>query len=181
MKTRRTRPPGAAPARAAAPRPGGRGGRPAGRPASGLPARLDAILADLLAETRASRTTLRLDIPAHGFHVDDVAAEALAAGERSLRGETSIAQRAAATAQWIERHRRLLVQDDLATGAPRPPAALIRLYGVKAQMLAPVVVEGRLDGWVSVHEARRPRRWTRRDQEAALRAVARILVELGEA
>jgi maleate isomerase len=147
----------------------------------GLAARLDAILGELLRATRASRTTLRLDSPAHGFHVDDVAAEALAAGETSLRGQTSINQRAAATAQWIERHRRLLVQGDLTAAEPRPPAALIRLYGVKAQMLAPLVRHGRLDGWVSVHEARAARRWTRRDQAAATRAAARILRELDRA
>jgi len=146
-----------------------------------LPARLDAILADLLIETTASRTTLRLDSPEHGFHVDDVAAEALAVGEKSLRGQTSINQRAAATAQWIERHRRLLVQGDLAAAEPRPPAALVRLYGVKAQMLAPIVRHGQLDGWVSVHEGRAARRWTRRDQTAVTRAVAQILSELDEA
>ncbi|MGH7265619.1 MAG: GAF domain-containing protein, partial [Candidatus Rokuibacteriota bacterium] len=155
--------------------------KPAATSTTALATRLDAILADLLLETKASRTTLRLDSPKHGFHVDDVAAEALAAGERSLRGQTSIDQRAAATAQWIERHRRLLVQDDLAAGEPRPPEALIRLYGVKAQMLAPIVRHGRLDGWVSVHEGKAARRWTKRDQAAVKRAVAQILGELDEA
>jgi maleate isomerase len=141
-------------------------------------ARLDAIVADLLRATRASRTTLRLDSPEHGFHVDDVAAEALAAGAKSLRGQTSIDQRAAGTAQWLERRRRLLVQDDLAAAEPRPPAALLRLYGVKAQMLAPIVRHGRLDGWVSVHDARAARRWTKREQAAATRAAARVFREL---
>jgi maleate isomerase len=158
------------PARARKPAAGGR---------NALRARLDAILADLLLETKASRTTLRLDDRERDFHVDDVAAEALAAGEGSLRGQTSIDQRAAATIQWLDRHRRLLVQDDLATARTRPPEALIWLYGVKAQMLAPIVRNGRLDGWVSVHEARAARRWTRRDRAAATRAVARILAELG--
>src|SRR5262245_58780975 len=73
----------------------------------------DAILAELLRETRASRTTLRLDDTHHGFHIDDVVAEARAPGEESLRGQTSINQREAATAQWIERNRCLLVQNDL--------------------------------------------------------------------
>jgi maleate isomerase len=154
---------------------------PAPPPAGRLKARLDAIVAELRTVTRASRTTLRLDNPEHGFHVDDVAAEALAPGQRSLRGQTSIRQRAAATAQWIERHRRLLVQDDLAGAEPRPPGALVRLYGVKAQMLAPIVRDGRLEGWVSVHEARAARHWTRGDQAAATRAVDRILRELDRA
>lgn len=73
------------------------------------------------------------------------------------------------------------MQDDLAAGEPRPPEALIRLYGVKAQMLAPIVRHGRLDGWVSVHEGKAARRWTKRDQAAVKRAVAQILGELDEA
>jgi maleate isomerase len=175
--TSRKRPSARQPRRSTTARPS-RARPPAASAPGALPARLDAILADLLAATRASRTTLRLDSPEHGFHVDDVAAEARAAGEKSLRGQTSIDQRAAATAQWIERHRRLLVQDDLSAGDPRPPEALLRLYGVRAQILAPIVRHGRLDGWVSVHEGRRARRWTRRDRAAVTRAVARILREL---
>ena len=75
----------------------------------------------------ASRTTLRLDDAQYGFHVDDVVGEALAPGEtKSLRGQTSINQRAAATAQWVEKNRRLLVQADLSRDEPRAPEALIR-------------------------------------------------------
>jgi maleate isomerase len=135
----------------------------------------DAILGELREATDASRTTLRLDDKAYGFHVDDVAGEAVAPGQPSLRGQTSIDQRAAATAQWIETNRRLLVQDDLAHGDPRPPEALIRLYGVRAQMLAPLEREGRLDGWISVHDAHGPRQWSEQEQAAALDAVARVL------
>ncbi|HMK79318.1 MAG TPA: GAF domain-containing protein [Xanthobacteraceae bacterium] len=136
---------------------------------------LDAILAELLALTRASRTTLRLDDAKHGFHIDDVVAEATAAGQNSLRGITSINQRAAATAQWVEKNRRLLVQDDLSSGEPRPPEALVRLYGVRAQMLAPIERGGRLDGWISVHEARSARHWSEGDQEAVLHAAEQVL------
>jgi maleate isomerase len=140
---------------------------------------LDAILAQLLASTSASRTTLRLDDAQHGFHVDDVAAEALAAGQNSLRGVTSINQRAAATAQWVEMNRRLLVQEDLSQGEPRPPEALVRLYGVRAQMLAPIERDGRLAGWISVHEARRARHWSAPEQEAVLQAAQQVLRALG--
>jgi len=140
---------------------------------------LDAILAELLTLTNASRTTLRLDDAGYGFHIDDVAAEAAAAGQNSLRGATSINQRAAATAQWVEKNRKLLVQDDLSSGEPRPPEALIRLYGVRAQMLAPIERDGRLDGWISVHEARTTRHWSAQDQEAVLHAAEQVLRALG--
>lgn len=142
-----------------------------------LQATFDAILADLLAEIDASRTTLRLDDAALGFSVADVAGEARLATEKSLRGQTSINQRAAPTAQWIEQYRRLLVQNDFSVRALRPPEALLRLYGVKAQMLAPLIRDGRLDGWVSVHETR-PRKWSRTDQAAVVTAAERILQAL---
>jgi maleate isomerase len=139
----------------------------------------DTILATLCEKTGASRTTLRLDDARHGLHVNDVAGEALAPDEsKSLRGQTAIDQRAAATAQWIDAHRRLLVQNDLSIDEPRAPGALIQAYGVKAQMLAPVVREGRLDGWVSVHEARRVRQWTEAEQQAALAAADEVLAAL---
>ena len=149
-----------------------------GKTSDAVRTRFDAILAELLAVTGASRTTLRLDDARYGFHIDDVAAEALASGEKSLRGQTSINQRAAATAQWVEKNRRLLVQGDLSAGEPRAPEALIKLYGVRAQMLAPVERGSNLDGWISVHEARGPRSWTEKDQAALRAAVDQVLREL---
>jgi maleate isomerase len=143
-----------------------------------LVADLESLLEDLLQTIGASRVTLRLDNAKWSFGINDVVAEARAPGEKSLRGQTSINQRAAATAQWIEQHRRLLVQGDLATGEPRAPDALIALYNVKAQMLAPIVREGHLDGWVSVHEARSTRQWKEHDQAAAVAAAARVLAML---
>jgi maleate isomerase len=146
-----------------------------------LVVRIETLLADLLRTIGASRTTLRLDDARWGFDVSDVVAEALAPGEKSLRGQTSINQRAAGTAQWLERHRRLLVQDDLATGEPRPPDALIALYNVKAQMLAPIERDGRLDGWISVHDTKTKRQWSERDQAAAVAAAERVVAMLEQA
>ena len=96
-----------------------------------------------------------------------------------MRGQTAVNQRAAATVQWVEQHRRLLVQNDFSVRALRPPEALLQLYGVKAQMLAPVIREGRLDGWVSVHETRRARKWSKKDQTATIAAAKRVLKALG--
>src|SRR6266853_732699 len=91
-----------------------------------------------------------------------------------VRGQTSIDQRAAATAQWVEKNRRLLVQSDLSRGEPSAPPALIKLYGVRAQMLAPIEREGRLDGWISVHEARDVRNWTEAEQAALRKAAEQV-------
>ena len=142
-----------------------------------LRATFDTMLIGLLAETGASRATLRLDDEALGLHSDDVAAEALAPGEESMRGAGGINHRAAETAQWLERHRALLVQDDFDSG-PVAPEKLRGHFGVKAQMLAPVIREGRLDGWVSIHEAKGKRRWSDADKAAIMDAAQAVLNEL---
>ena len=80
---------------------------------------LEAQLTALLTATKASRVTLRLDLPKYAFHVDDVAAEARKPGVASLKGQTSIDQRRAPTVIWLDRERRLL-------GAARPPAGRSR-------------------------------------------------------
>lgn len=139
------------------------------------------VLERLLAETGASRTTLRLDDEMFGFEMVEVVAEALAPGERSMRGESTINHRAAGTGLWLEEHRRLLVQDDLSATDAQAPPALTGSFGVKAQILAPIERDGRLDGWISVHEARRIRAWSEADQRAAHEAVAAVLALLAAA
>ena len=114
---------------------------------------LDQVLATLLAASRGSRTTLRIDDPERGWHVDFICAEAARPGVKSLRGEGSIDQRAAATVQWMASNRRNLIQPDLTNNPdPAPPPALMSAYAAKAQMLAPLFNrEGHLQGWISVH------------------------------
>jgi maleate isomerase len=118
-----------------------------------LAQQMDGVLATLLAGSHGSRCTLRLDHEAFGWSVAIPCSEALLPGVKSLKGDGSINQRAAATAQWIEKHRRNLVQPDLSDGAdPAPPPALLKVYGVKAQMLSPIFrADNWLQGWISVH------------------------------
>jgi 3-oxoacyl-[acyl-carrier protein] reductase len=142
----------------------------------------DAILAALRVATRATRTTLRMDLPERGLHVNDLAGEALAPGAVSLRGQTAIDQRAAGSITWLETNRRVLVQDDL-TGRvdPAPPPQLMAVFGVTAQVLAPVVRDGAMQGWVSVHHAGGRRAWTADDVSAVDAAVRELHGALDEA
>jgi GAF domain-containing protein len=115
--------------------------------------KLDDILATLLRESQGSRCTLRIDDPVRNWNVDFICAEATRPGVKSLRGDGSINQRAAATVQWLAAQKRNLVQPDL-TGNPNPapPPALMSAYAAKAQMLAPLLAkDGHLSGWISVH------------------------------
>src|SRR5204862_757793 len=113
-----------------------------------------AICAALRRDTEAARVTLRLDAPPRALSVADVTAEALAPGVASLRGQTSIDQRAAGSIRWLEAHRRVLVQEDVSKAEAPPPPALVRLYGATAQVLAPVRRAGGPVGWMSVQSTR---------------------------
>jgi maleate isomerase len=115
------------------------------------------LMNELRATTRASRTTLRLDQPDAVF---PVVAEALDEGVRSIADQTEIDLRSAPTVIHLAREGEILVQNDLDTAQPRAPQELIEFYGVRAQMLAPILVAGELVGINSVHDCRGPRSWT---------------------
>ncbi|HEX5146801.1 MAG TPA: GAF domain-containing protein [Conexibacter sp.] len=135
------------------------------------------LLTELLAATGAQRATLRLDVAGMDF---PVVAEALEAGVPTIRDDTSVDQRGAATAQWIMRTREVLVQSDIALVDPPPPPELVAAYGVRAQMLGPVVADGEVVGWISVHSTS-ARAWSGDHVAALERAaglVARHLPEL---
>lgn len=136
---------------------------------------LDAIVRELRERIGATRVTVRVDYAPCGYDVNDVAAEALGPGAGSLIGITGIPQRAAATAQFLERERRILVQNDFSDPALSPPQALIDGYGVQAQMLGPLVRDGALIGWISVHHGGTTRKWSAADIAALDAAMQRAL------
>jgi maleate isomerase len=135
-------------------------------------ARLQQTIADLLAATAADRTTLRLDTPTMDLHVDLTAAEAVAPEARSIRWDGSLDQRRLNTVMWLAEHRKPLVQPHF-RDAPRPPDALIEVYGVRAQVLGPIMRGSDLAGWISVHSLRE-RAWTERDLAALAAATRRV-------
>jgi maleate isomerase len=148
--------------------------------ADGLLSAVQETLADLLEATRASRVTLRIDRPELGWHVDEPAAEALAPGVKSIRGTPGLDQRSLPTVRHIDRTRRILVQEDCDGADPAPPAALIEIYGVRAQMLAPLVEHGELNGWVSVHDTAGARDWQGSDVDALSKAAQALASALRE-
>ncbi|WP_079924040.1 GAF domain-containing protein [Mycobacterium sp. AT1] len=141
-----------------------------------LRAKMQALTERLRHQTGGDRTTLRIDLPAAGCSVGTCAAESHGTKVRSIRRDATLPQRDLETVRWIEQHRRTLVQPDFAT-APKPPQALVDVYGVRAQMLAPVQHGADMVGWLSVHSlAERP--WTDADQlavEVAARETEALL------
>ena len=130
------------------------------------------ILEGLLAETQASRVTLRAG---EGF---PVVQEALAPGVGSLREERTIDLSRQPVAIDVGAGRQV-VQDDSASAYDDPEYHRMReVYGgLAAQIVTPVVVDGRVCAIVSLHQLGRTRRWTE-VEVAACRIVAERLSEL---
>ncbi|MFF0427385.1 hypothetical protein [Streptomyces sp. NPDC004520] len=138
----------------------------------GLRAGFQRALGDLREAIGADRTTLRLDLPAYGLHVDLTAGEALGPGVRSIRRDAGLDQRRLNTVEWLERHRVPLVQPHFRDD-PKPPQALIDVYGVRAQLLSPVVRGADMTGWISAHSLT-GREWGAADQAVMAAAVDRV-------
>jgi GAF domain-containing protein len=82
--------------------------------------------------------------------------------------------------RYLAEHHTNLIQDDCSTAEVPPPPELLEFYGVKAQMLAPIVGGSELIGLVSVHYTPSPRHWTAEDIAALDRAADEIELALGE-
>jgi len=134
---------------------------------------LEDVLRDLLETTRASRVTLRRDLP--GESAFPVVAEALAPGVGSLREERSVHLPSQPVVLEMLRGRQV-VQDDAAAAYDDPAfQRMLDVYGwLAAQIVTPVVRDGTLDAIVSVHQLGAPRRWTDDEIAAATRAAERV-------
>jgi maleate isomerase len=136
---------------------------------------LQLIIEELLQATHASRTTLRMDIPKQNCHVDAAVVEAAIPGTRSIKVDTSLDQRRLPTVKFLEEHLCNLIQDDCINAEVPPPPELIQVYGVKAQMLAPIVWDNQLIGWVSVHYIPSTRHWNEEDIAALEDGAKRVM------
>ena len=134
---------------------------------------LDDLLEELLAATGASRVTLRRDVP--GPDAFPVVAEALAPGVGSLRDERSVHLPSQPVVREIQRGRQV-VQDDSAAAFEDPAYhRMLEAYGgLAAQIVTPVILDGRVEAILSVHQLGAPRRWTDTEVSAATRAAKRL-------
>jgi maleate isomerase len=125
-------------------------------------AKAAAILETLRKATNASRTTLRVDLPRFRLNVNAPAAEALSPGVHSLKDKTSLDQRNAVAVKWLEKNRRVFVENDCLNTTPdvAPEKEVIGEYGIRSEMVAPIICNDYLIGWVSVHNIRGPHQWT---------------------
>jgi GAF domain-containing protein len=134
---------------------------------------LEDVLRDLLETTRASRVTLRRDVP--GEQRFPVVEEVLAPGVRSIRGETTVHLPTQPVVLEVQRGVQV-VQDDSARAYDDPAfQRMLDAYGgLAAQIVTPVVRDGRLEAILSLHQLGAPRAWTEEEIEAASRTADRV-------
>ena len=136
---------------------------------------IDAILGELLDATGASRVTLRRDVPGDVFPVTN---EALADGTPSI-AEVATPNMARQPVVLQVQEGRQVVQDDCLAASEEPHfREMLELYGgLRAQIVTPVVEDGRVAAIVSLHQLGRTRHWSE-DEIAAASETARRVGEL---
>ena len=135
-------------------------------------AEIDTILGELLSATGASRVTLRRDVPGDVFPVSN---EVLADGTPSIKGVATPDMARQPVVLEIQQGRQV-VQDDCASASAEPHfREMLELYGgLRAQIVTPIVREGRLAAIVSLHQLGRTRRWADEEIEAARQAARKV-------
>jgi GAF domain-containing protein len=130
---------------------------------------IDPILEQLLSTTGASRVTLRQDVPGDVFPVTH---EVLADGIPPITGVATPDMHRQPVVLEIQQGRQV-VQDDCQASSEEPHfRAMLELYGgLRAQIVTPVVRDGRVAAIVSLHQLGRTRRWSE-DEIAAARGAA---------
>jgi hypothetical protein len=134
---------------------------------------LTAAVKRLLAATRASRVTLRQDLP--GEYAYPVTHEALAPKVPSLRTERTVDLRTQPVVAELRRGRQVVQNDCRAAYADPAFQRMLETYGgLAAQIVTPVFRDGRLAAIVSVHQLGEPRSWTDDEAAAASRAADEV-------
>jgi GAF domain-containing protein len=141
---------------------------------------IQAILDELLATTRASRITLRQDLPGETFPVTH---EALSSGVASIRGVTAPNMSTQPVVLAVTGGRQV-VQDDCERLYPADEdfhEMRSRYGGLRAQIVTPIVVDGRVGAILSVHQLGASRAWGDQEVGACAQAAERISSLLGRA
>ena len=134
---------------------------------------LAAVVERLLARTKASRVTLRQDLP--GDYAFPVTHEALAPGVASLMEERTVDLRTQPVVAELARGRQVVQDDCLAAYDDVAFQRMRQTYGgLAAQIVTPVLRNEQLVAIVSVHELDGPRAWTPADVAAATFAAEEV-------
>ena len=133
---------------------------------------IDAILDELLAATGASRVTLRRDVPGDVFPVTN---EALADDTPSIKGLATPNMARQPVVLQVQQGRQVVQDDCLAASDEQHFREMLELYGgLRAQIVTPVVEDGRVVAIVSLHQLGQRRHWSEDEIEAASDTARRV-------
>jgi GAF domain-containing protein len=131
------------------------------------------LLDELLRATGASRVTLRRDVP--GPSAFPVVEEALAPGVGSLRDEHTVHLPSQPVVLEVQAGRQVVQEDSASAFDDEAFRQMLAAYGgLAAQIVTPVVVDGRLEAILSVHQLGEPRQWTEDEIAAATATAERV-------
>jgi GAF domain-containing protein len=124
-------------------------------------------------QSGAGRVTLRLpaDDVLYPVYVEVRREDAVSAGDYAADPNTG-------TWQYLNRELRPLVQNDCANVADEPPTVLRTVFGVGAQVLVPITLDGEFRGVISVHHVGGAREWKPEEIAVAKEAAAQIAQSL---
>ncbi len=121
------------------------------------------VIESLLLATAAGRAMLQLARPDGGFAIEP---EAVQHAQDQLRHQApDVGALDAKALALLERDKAIIVQDDLAHAQASG--------GITTRMLAPLILDGRIAGVISLH-SREPRQWSAQDKGAMADAQAKI-------
>jgi GAF domain-containing protein len=133
---------------------------------------IDSTLEDLLSETGASRVTVRQDVPGDVFPVTH---EVVADGVPSILGVATPAMSRQPVVLEIQQGRQVVQDDCLRASAEPHFREMLELYGgLRAQIVTPVVRDGRVAAIVSLHQLGHAREWSDDEIAVARRAAERV-------
>ena len=133
---------------------------------------IDAILGELLSATGASRVTLRQDVPGDVFPVTN---EVVADGTPSIMGVATPNMASQPVVRQVQQGRQVVQENCVAASAEPHFREMLELYGgLRAQIVTPIVRDGRVAAIVSLHQLGRARRWTDDEIATASRAAERV-------
>jgi len=133
---------------------------------------IDAILERLVADTGASRATLREDVPGDVFPITH---EALADGTAPIRGVATPDMARQPVVLEVQQGRQVVQDDTLAASDEPHFREMLELYGgLRAQIVTPIVRDGRVVAILSLHQLGRTRAWTGDEVATATSAAERI-------
>ena len=133
---------------------------------------IDAILNELLAATGAGRVTVRQDVQGDVFPVTH---EALSDGTPSIRAVATPNMVNQPVVLEVQQGRQVVQDDCLAASEESHFREMLELYGgLRAQIVTPVLDDGRVTAIVSLHQLGRARHWTEAEIAAASEAARRV-------